>query len=37
MSVAWDPNLPPDELVTLLDRAVDVIAVVDVGRDGSPT
>jgi len=30
MSVAWNPNLPPDDLVTLLDRAVDVIAVVDV-------
>jgi diguanylate cyclase (GGDEF)-like protein/PAS domain S-box-containing protein len=30
MSVAWTPDLPPDDLVTLLDRAVDVIAVVDV-------
>jgi diguanylate cyclase (GGDEF)-like protein/PAS domain S-box-containing protein len=30
MSVAWDPDLPPDDLVTLLDHAVDVIAVVDV-------
>jgi len=30
MSVAWNPDLPPDDLVTLLDRAVDVIAVVDV-------
>ena len=29
MSVAGDPDLPPDDLVTLLDRAVDVIAVVD--------
>ena len=28
--MAWNPNLPPDGLVTLLDRAVDVIAVVDV-------
>ena len=28
MSVAGDPDLPPDDLVTLLDRAVDVIAVV---------
>jgi diguanylate cyclase (GGDEF)-like protein/PAS domain S-box-containing protein len=31
MSLAWNPDLPPDDLVTLLDRAVDVIAVVDVG------
>jgi PAS domain S-box-containing protein len=29
MSVAGDPDLPPDDLVTLLDRAVAVIAVVD--------
>ena len=29
MSVAGNPDLPPDDLVTLLDRAVDVIAVVD--------
>jgi diguanylate cyclase (GGDEF)-like protein/PAS domain S-box-containing protein len=30
MSLAWNPDLPPDDLVTLLDRAIDVIAVVDV-------